>query len=103
LQERVNSEVANKVIKLHGTTLKSMLAKNETLVREHVPGIMEAASNSAAREYQQEIDRLLALRTVNPNIRQEEIDYFNQEAEQIQRQLSATVAQLDAIKVIIAV
>lgn len=103
VQERVNAEIAGKVIKAHGSTLKAMLTKNEALVGQYVPELLDAAKARAENEYRQEIDRLIALRTINPNIRQEEIDFFQNESAQIQQQLSTTVAQLDAIRVIIAV
>ena len=103
VQERINTEVANKVIKAHGATLKTMLNQNESFVDQYVPELLDAAKAKAAQEYRQEIDRLIALRTVNPNIRQEEIDHFTNESEQIQQQLAATVAQLDAIRVIISI
>ena len=103
VQERINAEVANKVIKAHGVTLKTMLNLNESLVGQYVPELLDAAKAKATQEYRQEIDRLIALRTVNPNIRQEEIDHFTDESERIQLQLSATVAQLDAIRVLITI
>jgi ATP-dependent helicase HepA len=101
VQERVHHEVANKVVKAHTATLKDMLNLSEAHARQAVPPLLSEAKNTALQTYRQEIDRLQALKTVNPNIRQAELDHFIREAESIQQQLSATVAQLDAIRVMI--
>lgn len=101
VQERVHHEVANKVVKAHTATLKDILNLSEAHARQAVPALLTEAKNTALQTYRQEIDRLQALKTVNPNIRQDELDHFIKEAELIQQQLSATVAQLDAIRVMI--
>ena len=101
VQERVHHEVANKIVKAHTATLKNMLGICESYASAAVPALLSEAKTTAQRTYQQEIDRLQALKTVNPNIRQDELDHFAQEAEKVRQQLTATVAQLDAIRVMI--
>jgi ATP-dependent helicase HepA len=49
-----------------------------------------------------EQDRLKALAQVNPNIRQEEIDYLAQTRSDLEQYLESATMKLDAVRVIIA-
>lgn len=101
LQAPVKREIAGQVIKAHSTTMKTMLAQGEKAAARFVPDLLHEARQNAERFFNQEIDRLRALQTVNPNIRTEEIDYFLALQARIAQQLEASRAQLDAVRVII--
>jgi len=49
-----------------------------------------------------EIDRLRALRQVNPNVRDEEIEYLERQQELITGILESATLRLDAVRVIIS-
>ena len=70
---------------------------------QSIPALVDNAKQTASLEYRQEIDRLVALQQVNPAIRDEEIAYLRCEQDKIRQQLDATVAQLDALRVIVVV
>jgi ATP-dependent helicase HepA len=53
-------------------------------------------------EQQGELARLEALATINPNIRNEEIDYRKAVAEELLEYLSYTQLKLDAVRVALA-
>jgi ATP-dependent helicase HepA len=48
---------------------------------------------------QSELQRLQALATINPNIRQEEIDHLQTQTNDLQHFLSAATMKLDALRV----
>lgn len=49
-----------------------------------------------------EIERLKALRQVNPNVRDEEIQFFEQQLQQLTGALKSSNLRLDAVRVIVA-
>ena len=102
-QKEIKNEIANQVVKSQMTLLKAMLSATDKLVTQSVPVLVDKAKQSAMLDYQQEIDRLVALQQVNPNIRDEEIDHLRLEQGKILQQLEATVAQLDAVRVIVVI
>ena len=102
-QKEIKHEIANQVVKSQMALMKSMLAAMDKLATQSVPALVDNAKQSATIEYRQEIDRLLALQKVNPNIRDDEIDYLRREQASILQQLDATVAQLDAVRVIVVI
>jgi ATP-dependent helicase HepA len=102
-QNEIKNDIARQVIQSQTTLLKAMLAAMDKLVTHSVPALVDKAKHNAEVEYGQEIDRLLALQQVNPAIRDDEIKHLRHEQEQVVQQLGATVAQLDAVRVIVVV
>ncbi len=50
-----------------------------------------------------EIERLKSLHKINPNVRDEEIQYFEQQLQHLTSALKASNLRLDAARVIIAI
>ena len=102
-QKDIKHDIAKQVVKSQMALIKAMLSATDKLATQSVPAIVDSAEQAATFEYQREIDRLLALQQVNPVIRDDEIDHLRREQEQLLNQLSATVAQLDAVRIIVVV
>jgi len=102
-QKEIKRNVADQVVKSRQALIKAMLSATDKLAMQIAPGLTDKAKHNAGLEYQREIDRLLALRLVNPNIREDEITQLRDEQQTVLRQLDASVAQLDAIRVIVVV
>jgi ATP-dependent helicase HepA len=66
-----------------------------------LPGLVEQAQVSLTQHLSNEIDRLRALRAVNPSIREEEIEFFAAQLEAGRTALAAATVQLQALRVII--
>ena len=49
-----------------------------------------------------EVNRLKALQQVNPNVRNAEIDFFEQQLQALAQLIDATRLRLDALRVIVA-
>jgi len=101
-QERVNLETGIQVIRAHGNTLRKMIAASDKFAEKSTPAILQEAKEHVTEVLGLEIQRLVALKAVNPNVRDDEIDYFVQLKDDIQSRLDSTIAQLDAVRVIIA-
>ena len=102
-QQEIKYNIATQVVKSQMKLIKTMLAATDKLTTQTVPALLDKAKQSASLDYRREIDRLLALQKVNPNIRDVEIDHLRHEQQDVLQQLDATVAQLDSLRVIVVV
>lgn len=100
---RLNLETATQVIRAHGDTLKKMLSVADKLADHTSPEILDEARQHASSLLNQEIERLVALKAINPNVRDEEIQHFEELKASVLERLGSTVAQLDAVRVVIAI
>ena len=101
-QGRINLETARQVIRAHGDTMKAMIAKANHLADQATPAFLDEAKQHATSLITQEIERLVALKEINPNVREEEIEHFHQLDKALQERIDSTMAQLDAVRIIIA-
>ncbi len=102
-QARINAAIRSKVLQMHSGTLRKMLKNCDSLANKAAPAIVEKAKQAATLDLNREIDRLQALRTINPNIREDEVDYFRNELDNIVGRLDETLPQLDAVRVMVVV
>jgi ATP-dependent helicase HepA len=99
----VDIDTAIKVIKSREEVIKKLLNRAETKATEAMPEKLEKATQAAQQALNKEIERLLALQTINPNVRDEEVDYFRQQLTQVEEQIAQANLRLDAIRVLVAV
>ena len=100
-QSRIHAEIRTKVIQMQAATLRKMMNSCEKLANKQAPALIEAAKQAATEIFTQELDRLVALKTVNANIRDDELDHLRQEQKNILQRLDDTLPQLDAVRVMI--
>ncbi|MBT4076283.1 MAG: hypothetical protein HOE78_06835, partial [Gammaproteobacteria bacterium] len=50
-----------------------------------------------------EINRLVALQSINPNVRDEEIEFFENQLKLVSEQIDVANIRLDAIRVLVAI
>ena len=101
VQHYVDRKTAGKIVKLKEESLRNALAYGDRFADKKSPKIIAESHAAAKSQLQHEIDRLQALKQVNPNIRQDEVDYFNLQNEAIDRLLDEAKPRLDAIRVIV--
>ena len=99
----IELDVANQVIKTKQGVLDSLVAHCDVLADEQAPSILADALTQTKRTLSTEIERLTALKKVNPNVREEEIAYFEQQLGAVTAILQAATPRLDAVRVMIAV
>jgi len=102
-QSRIGGEIITKVIQMHGATLRDMLGRCKALANQQLPSLVRDARQRAETEFRHEIDRLVALQTVNPNIRDDEIEYLRVVESDMLQRLDESLAQLDAVRVMIVI
>ena len=79
-----------------------MIAQNEKLAQAEAPAILDKAHQQTRQTLETEINRLKALHEVNPNVREEEIHFFEHEWQKLDQLLDSTSLRLDAIRVIVS-
>lgn len=98
----VSREIASKIVKSHKPELKQLADTSESVAQKLAPSILNGARHDAHKLLQQEINRLQSLKQVNPNIRDEEIDFFTSMLSSVNIVLDSTRPRLDAVRVIVA-
>ncbi len=98
LSDRVRKHTANEIIQYARKEITIMVDKAKALAEPQQQALIEQALNSMSDEEHDDIERLVALAEVNPNIRQEEIDQLDVDSQQLKKYLSSAQLRLDAIR-----
>ncbi len=98
------SAAAQEIVQRPSTAIleRQLIGKCEAIARARSPDILAAAHQRSEQILNKEINRLRALRQVNPNVRDEEIEFFEQQRELLQRALRYAIVRLDALRVMVA-
>jgi len=100
-REHIKKSMANQVINAYGDEIRSLLKHSEHLAQQQAPTILAAAHKDAEQTLVAEISRLRALKKVNPNVRDEELQYFEHQYQALNQALDLSSLRLDAIRLII--
>jgi len=100
-RETVPPDTAVRVIRGYQQLLRDMLAAGERLAQRRTPAILAAARAHLEESLATEINRLQALRRVNPNVRDEEITHLEQQLAHGMSALDTASLRLDALRVLI--
>lgn len=98
----VSTEIAKQVVELKKTSIKELVSTSERLARTQVPAIIKQAQYQIKQTFTQEIDRLNALNKINPNVRKDEIQFFERQLENLSKSIESANLRLDAIRIIVA-
>ena len=98
----VDTGTAIQVVRAKQKVLKALLESSELRAQQQAPAIFKAAHTQAEDILLREVNRLKALQQVNPNVRDTEIDFFDQQLQALTRLIDATRLRLDALRVIVA-
>ena len=79
-----------------------MLQRSEKFAELKSDKLLQHAHQQAEETLNIEINRLKALSKVNPNIRAEEINYFEKQLSMLTEVIDAANIRLDAVRVIVA-
>ena len=97
----VSADTAVKIVQARQQPLRELLSRCEELAHAQAPELLAAAHQQSKNTLRREIERLQALRLVNPNVRDEEIDYFEGQLESVTRIIDAASLRLDACRIIV--
>ncbi len=98
----VATGIAKQVIQLKEDTIRELLTASEQQASAQAPQLIAAAETRIRQTFAPEIQRLKALQQVNPNVRDEEIQFFEQQLQQLTAALQSSNLRLDAVRVIVA-
>lgn len=101
-RESVPAETAARITRSYAVKLRAMLDAGEQRAGEQTPGIVAAAHSRIQQTLLGEINRLEALRRVNPNVRDPEIRFLETRWKALTEALEAAHLRLDALRVLIA-
>ncbi len=97
----VDRATAGKVIRTYGDQLRDMIKLAAAEADKQVPERLAAAHRHGRQTLEREINRLKALQRHNPNVRDEEIRFFQQQLQALTEALGQSSPRLDAVRVII--
>ena len=97
----VDANTAIQVVRAKQTVLKQLLEHCEQHAQQQAPSIFRQAHAQAEQILKREINRLKALQQVNPNVRDAEIAFFEQQLQDLTRLIDATRLRLDALRVVV--
>ena len=100
-REHIKKKMANQVINAYGNEIRGLIKSSELLAKEQAPIILNAAHKEAAQTLTAEISRLKALKEINPNVREEELAFFENQYEALNKALDQSSLRLDAIRIVI--
>ncbi len=103
LCQPVDRQRALQILGQRRQALRDLLDHGRHLAEGKTAGLLKDARERMMRSYTAEIQRLLALQKVNPNVRDEEIRAIRQQGLSLDEHLKSTQLRLDALRVIIAV
>jgi ATP-dependent helicase HepA len=74
----------------------------ENTANQQAPKILADAHTQTKQTLMKEVNRLKALQQVNPNVREEEIKFFEEQLGALTKVLESANLRLDAVRVIVA-
>jgi len=92
---------ASKVTRAYKEELRDMINATEQYAQKQAPAILENALQHSRATLQTEIERLKALKAVNPNVREEEIQFFEKQWRAVDNAMKHANVRLDAVRVVI--
>jgi ATP-dependent helicase HepA len=97
----VDTNTAAQVVRAKQKELKALLHKCEQHAQQQAPAIFRSAHVQAEEILMREINRLKALQQVNPNVRDTEIAFFEQQLQALTQLIDGTRLRLDALRVVV--
>ncbi len=94
---------SRQVVKSEASQLRKMLAHADEKANQQAATILDTIVNEMHIKQDAELNRLKSLSKKNPNIRQDEIDFIQNQTSILEKYLSETQLQLDSVRVIVAV
>lgn len=97
----VNRHLASKLVNSVQNDVHNLIAKSEEFAVEQVSKIREQAQKEMEHSLNSELERLQALKAVNPNIRDDELEVIEQQINELSSYISKAQYQLDSLRLIV--
>ncbi|MBU0499383.1 MAG: RNA polymerase-associated protein RapA [Gammaproteobacteria bacterium] len=96
-----NRKLAETIIRSQSSLLRDLIEEGGELARQEAQALVANAIGRMEKELGSEHSRLTELASLNPNVRQDEIEYLETLREQLALHLKHTPVRLDALRVIV--
>lgn len=100
---RIAPAIIKDVINLKADVIRALLEKSRNLADKEAPGLKQQAEQRTIDILQKEVERLTYMQSVNPNIRDEEINYLQDQLAIMSGLIESACVRLDALRVIISI
>ncbi|MEH0873430.1 RNA polymerase-associated protein RapA [Pectobacterium cacticida] len=97
----INRHMSSKLVNAVQPDVHAMLQQAETLVETQARQLITEAQEQADLQLRRELERLEALKAVNPNIREDELTALENQREQVLSNLHEANWRLDAIRLVV--
>jgi ATP-dependent helicase HepA len=97
----VNRHIGSKLVNASQAILHPLLAKGEAHAMEAMSNLQAEAQQQMERQLGAELERLEALKAVNPNIRDAELEYLQNQIAELRGYLDQCQLQLDAVRLVL--
>lgn len=97
----VNRHLGSKLVTASQPVIHGLIGKGQAIAEELKAGIVDKARAQMVQTLQQDLDRLEALKAVNPNVRVSELDYLRNLQAELYHLIDQTQLKLDAIRFIV--
>ncbi|WP_076412011.1 RNA polymerase-associated protein RapA [Shewanella sp. UCD-KL12] len=97
----VNRHIASKLVNASQTVLHPLFAKGEEFAQSELKLLAESARARMTSQLTGELERLEALKAVNPNIRDEELTHLKEQMTELNGYLDDSLLQLDAVRLVL--
>ncbi|MDU1143954.1 RNA polymerase-associated protein RapA [Aeromonas rivipollensis] len=97
----VNRHLGSKLVTASQPVIHGLIGKGQAIAEDLKAGIVDKARTQMAQTLQQDLDRLEALKAVNPNVRDSELDYLRNLQAELHHLIDQTQLKLDAIRFIV--
>ncbi|ARU58212.1 RNA polymerase-associated protein RapA [Oleiphilus messinensis] len=101
LCDNVKKPTGQALLKQVKSEIETMLEHATGFAEKQLPDIREQAQNTLQLKMMPELERILALKKINPSIRDEEVEYFRSCIEQGARAIGRSAVQLQALRLIV--
>jgi ATP-dependent helicase HepA len=101
--EKIPKHHSRQVIKSESKTLRDMLTKANQIAEKKSSELLGSIVTDMKQAQMNELNRLVSLKKKNPNIRDEEIEFINNQTHLLENYLEKSKLQLAAMRVIVAV
>lgn len=97
----VDNKTAVQVVKAKKKTIKSMQQHAEKQAESQVDALLKKAHDNANSILLREVNRLQALKSVNPNVRSGEIEFYSTQLSRLNDVIESASLRLDSIRLIV--
>ena len=102
IRKPVKRSIASQAIKAKRDDIQALIKTCEVTAQGESGTLIEDAIQNARQLLNEEVNRLKALQRINPNVRDSEIKYYQDELTNVEQLITSVALRLDAVRVIVA-